>query len=84
MSESKDKKLLFARDVSQRHWVGNGFYVHGILRPTPDMNTFISPFILMDYASPKEFPHPRPKRVLAFTRIVVLKRHFRLSRRSRA
>lgn len=56
MTTSNNKKLLFARDVSQRHWVGNGFYVHGILRPTPDMNPFISPFILMDYASPKEFP----------------------------
>jgi redox-sensitive bicupin YhaK (pirin superfamily) len=42
--------------------VGNGFYVHGLLRPTAELNDFISPFILMDYASPKEFSSTSERR----------------------
>ncbi len=50
-----DKKVKFSFKVGDRHWVGDGFYVHGLLRPTAELNDYISPFILMDYASPKEF-----------------------------
>lgn len=53
---SKNKKVKFAYTVQQKHWVGNGFHVHGLLRPSEELNRYISPFILMDYASPKEFP----------------------------
>ncbi|MFT6068022.1 MAG: redox-sensitive bicupin YhaK (pirin superfamily) [Bacteriovoracaceae bacterium] len=58
----KDKKLRYSFKVADRHWVGNGFYVHGLLRPTAELNDFISPFILMDYASPKEFSSTSERR----------------------
>ncbi|MCI5071594.1 pirin family protein [bacterium] len=50
------KKIKMAYSVEDRHWVGDGFYVHGLLRPTAELNPWISPFILMDYASPHAFP----------------------------
>ena len=49
----KKVKLFFK--ATERHWVGDGFYVHGMLRPSKDLLPLISPFILMDYASPKTF-----------------------------
>jgi redox-sensitive bicupin YhaK (pirin superfamily) len=55
-TENKNKKVKFSYTVDQKHWVGDGFNVHGLLRPSEELNEYISPFILMDYASPKEFP----------------------------
>ena len=49
------KNVKFAYSVDQKHWVGNGFHVYGLLRPTEELNKYISPFVMMDYASPKEF-----------------------------
>lgn len=58
------KKVKFSYGVKDRHWVGDGFYVHGLLRPSEKLNQFISPFILMDYASPMRFESTdRPKGV---------------------
>jgi quercetin 2,3-dioxygenase len=34
------------------HWVGNGFYVHGFFN---DFNNENSPFLLLDYAAPRNF-----------------------------
>ena len=51
----RSKKVKFSYTVDQKHWVGNAFNVHGLLRPSAELNKYISPFILMDYASPKEF-----------------------------
>jgi quercetin 2,3-dioxygenase len=51
----KEKKVIFSYAVKEKHWVGDGFHVHGVLRPSNDINKYISPFILMDYASPKHF-----------------------------
>ena len=45
-----------------RHWVGNGFYVSGLLRPVPQLNHLISPFILLDYAAPKTFTATETRR----------------------
>ena len=42
--------------TTTRHWVGDGFHVHGLLRPSPRLNHYINPFILMDYGAPKYFP----------------------------
>ena len=55
VDKDKLKKIKISYEVKQRHWVGDGFYVHGLLRPSEELNRHISPFILMDYASPKEF-----------------------------
>lgn len=56
------KKLKSSYSVKQRHWVGDGFYVHGLLAPTEDLNPYISPFILMDYASPNNFSKTAQRR----------------------
>lgn len=54
-----------AKIVSNRphHWVGDGFYVQGML----DYNNLgkqLNPFIMMDYAAPKHFdPHYKPRGV---------------------
>jgi len=49
------KKVLIVLKEENRHWVGDGFYVYGLLRPNSELNTIISPFILIDYASPMMF-----------------------------
>ena len=56
------KKIKFSYSVTERHWVGDGFYVYGLLRPTIDLVHHISPFILLDYASPKQFPQSDDQR----------------------
>jgi quercetin 2,3-dioxygenase len=62
--ESKAKSVKFTYMVKEKHWVGDGFHVHGLLRPSHGINKYISPFILMDYASPKHFsPSNKPKGV---------------------
>jgi redox-sensitive bicupin YhaK (pirin superfamily) len=53
---NKNKKVKFSYTVGNKHWVGDGFHVHGLLRPSPELNKYISPFILMDYAPPESFP----------------------------
>ena len=55
VSADKVKKLKHSYSNTQKHWVGDGFHVYNLLRPSEDLNRFISPFILMDYGSPKEF-----------------------------
>ena len=52
---SKLKKIKYTYTSNQKHWVGDGFHVYGLLRPSEELNKFISPFIMLDYASPKEF-----------------------------
>ena len=49
------KKIKYIYTANQKHWVGDGFHVYGLLRPSEELNKFISPFIMLDYASPKEF-----------------------------
>jgi redox-sensitive bicupin YhaK (pirin superfamily) len=58
------KKVLIVLKEENRHWVGDGFYVHGLLRPNNELHAIISPFILLDYASPMKFkPSNIPKGV---------------------
>ena len=49
------KKIKYTYSADQKHWVGDGFHVYGLLRPSEELNKFISPFIMLDYASPKAF-----------------------------
>ena len=51
----KLKKIKYTYTSDQKHWVGDGFHVYGLLRPSEELNKFISPFIMLDYASPKAF-----------------------------
>lgn len=62
MKENKGKKINFIQGPMEQHWVGNGFLVHTIFHPVPELKSFLSPFILMDYAPPKVFPPGEEKR----------------------
>ncbi len=56
------KKIKYSFSAQQKHWVGDGFHVYGLLRPTDELNKFISPFVMLDYASPKEFSSSKQRR----------------------
>ena len=49
------KKIKFSFAAEKKLWVGDGFYVHPLLRPQEGLYQFTSPFILMDYSPPFEF-----------------------------
>ncbi len=49
------KKLLFSQRSDSFHWVGDGFPVRSIFSYS-GMNKEVSPFLLMDYAGPANFP----------------------------
>jgi redox-sensitive bicupin YhaK (pirin superfamily) len=58
------KKLLRIHQSSGMHWVGNGFPVRSVF----DYNGLgreLSPFLLLDYAAPHEFPPGNEKRGVA-------------------
>jgi len=48
------KKVLGTRSAPDRHWVGDGFPVHGMFGYTGDTKA-ISPFLMLDYAAPTRF-----------------------------
>ena len=49
------KKLAFIKRNGGSHWVGDGFPVRGIFSYN-DIADELSPFLLMDYAGPADFP----------------------------
>ncbi|MCA1977963.1 MAG: pirin family protein [Thiobacillus sp.] len=49
------KKLAFIKRSNGSHWVGDGFPVRNIFSYT-DIAEELSPFLLLDYAGPVEFP----------------------------
>ena len=49
------KRVLSTSSAPNRHWVGDGFPVHGMFGYTGDTKR-ISPFLLLDYAAPTTFP----------------------------
>lgn len=49
------KRLAFIKRSNGSHWVGDGFPVRGIFSYT-DIAREMSPFLLMDYAGPADFP----------------------------
>lgn len=53
------KEIIKILNCKEKQWVGNGFHVHPIIRP--NLYDHTNPFILMDYASPKEFPPTKKK-----------------------
>ena len=38
------KRVIRVFKEINRHWVGDGFYVYGLLRPDNEINKAISPF----------------------------------------
>lgn len=55
------KKLLLIQRSDSSHWVGDGFPVRSIFSYN-NLAKEMSPFLLMDYAGPKEFPATTQKR----------------------
>jgi quercetin 2,3-dioxygenase len=49
------KKLSFIRRTDECHWVGDGFPVRSLFSYN-DLGQDISPFLLLDYAGPENFP----------------------------
>ena len=49
------KKLRCIQRSVDRHWVGNGFPVRTLFA-YPNLGSALSPFLLFDYAGPREFP----------------------------
>lgn len=49
------KKLRCIQRSAGRHWVGNGFLVRSLFS-YPNLGPVLSPFLLLDYAGPMEFP----------------------------
>ncbi len=58
------KKVARVHSAPAKHWVGNGFHVHGMFAYN-DRVTNLSPFLLMDYNSPRMFEpnHGSPRGV---------------------
>lgn len=54
------KQLAFIKRSNGRHWVGDGFPVQGIFSYN-DVAEELSPFLLMDYAGPVDFPPTEKK-----------------------
>ncbi len=56
------KTVLSTRKAPGRHWVGNGFPVHGMFDYNGPGVPGRSPFLLLDYAAPMEFSATRERR----------------------
>ena len=46
------KRVLATRGAPARHWVGDGFPVHGLFGYSGEGVAARSPFLLLDYAAP--------------------------------
>jgi redox-sensitive bicupin YhaK (pirin superfamily) len=55
------KKLAFIQSNQERHWVGDGFPVRSIFSYN-DRAAEMSPFLLLDYAGPANFPPSEHRR----------------------
>jgi redox-sensitive bicupin YhaK (pirin superfamily) len=55
------KKLSFIQRNNQQHWVGDGFPVRSIFSYN-DISAEMSPFLLLDYAGPADFPPSNHRR----------------------
>ncbi|HEV8713101.1 MAG TPA: pirin family protein [Candidatus Binatia bacterium] len=56
------KKVLSIHKKPSAHWVGDGFPVRTIFSAFGDPASRFSPFLLLDYAGPKEFPPSNTRR----------------------
>ncbi|MDO5050269.1 MAG: pirin family protein, partial [Moraxella equi] len=49
------KQVSAVYAAPSKHWVGNGFHVHGMFNYR-ETHKNLDPFLLLDYAAPEEFP----------------------------
>jgi redox-sensitive bicupin YhaK (pirin superfamily) len=54
-SRPEPKEVLLRTSATERHWVGDGFYVSSLVRPEPGFYSHTDPFLLLDYAAPRHF-----------------------------
>lgn len=59
--EKLTKELRSIRRTTERHWVGDGFPVRSLFA-YPNEGNDLSPFLLLDYAGPAEFPPTSQRR----------------------
>lgn len=55
------RKLVAVQDAPRPHWVGDGFHVRSMFSPQTH-GAALSPFILLDYGAPTQFPPAQHKR----------------------
>ncbi len=55
------KELAFVQRNDERHWVGDGFPVRSVFSYS-DLGAELSPFLLLDYAGPANFPPTKQRR----------------------
>ena len=55
MTQDTHKTVLSTRSAPERHWVGDGFPVHGLFGYSGAGVAERSPFLLLDYAAPTTF-----------------------------
>lgn len=55
------RDVLALHDAPQPHWVGDGFHVRSMFSPQSHGDA-VSPFVLLDYAAPRQFPPALQKR----------------------
>jgi len=55
------KKLSFLQRNDERHWVGDGFPVRSVFSYS-ELGKELSPFLLLDYAGPADFPPAKHRR----------------------
>ena len=55
MTQNTHKTVLSTRSAPERHWVGDGFPVHGLFGYSGAGVAERSPFLLLDYAAPTSF-----------------------------
>jgi quercetin 2,3-dioxygenase len=53
---TEDRRVDRVVAAPRRHWVGDGFHVSGFFNAIPDAQRKLSPFLLLDYGAPEEFP----------------------------
>jgi hypothetical protein len=62
------KTVQSVRHAPGRHWVGDGFPVHGLFGYSGEGVAERSPFLMLDYAAPTSFRPPRSGAAWAATR----------------
>lgn len=60
MSHPRSIEAVLA--APEPHWVGDGFRVHGYFSLVPDLASRLSPFLLLDYHAPHDYPPTTSRR----------------------
>ena len=71
MTTMRMKSILNVTSAPDRHWVGDGFPVHGMFGYSGPGVPQRSPFLMLDYAAPTRFEPTARRRGVGSTRIAV-------------